>query len=140
MCGAFYPNYFLKGSVDEESALREMSGNDPLNTVMVKLQGSITNPQEISILLKFNGRFFVWRCFEILLHLRHCLLCRWKDYQPIRDCFTNRCWKISSGMLGLIQRLPLRKQGTNSLSKGYRYVLYIPFYFNSFGIIFCWQI
>lgn len=42
MCGAFYPNYFLKGSVDEESALREMSGNDPLNTVMVKLQGSIT--------------------------------------------------------------------------------------------------
>lgn len=37
MCGAFYPNYFLKGSVDEESALREMSGNDPLNTVMVKL-------------------------------------------------------------------------------------------------------
>lgn len=36
MCGAFYPNYFLKGSVDEESALREMSGNDPLNTVMVK--------------------------------------------------------------------------------------------------------
>ncbi|XP_056021255.1 ATP-dependent RNA helicase TDRD9-like isoform X2 [Ostrea edulis] len=36
MCGAFYPNYFLKGPVDEESALREMSGNDPLNTVMVK--------------------------------------------------------------------------------------------------------
>nr|XP_022333202.1 putative ATP-dependent RNA helicase TDRD9 [Crassostrea virginica] len=36
MCGAFYPNYFLKGQVDEESALREMSGNDPLNTVMVK--------------------------------------------------------------------------------------------------------
>ena len=35
MCGAFYPNYFLKGQVDEESALREMSGNDPLNTVMV---------------------------------------------------------------------------------------------------------
>lgn len=39
MCGAFYPNYFLKGSVDEESALREMSGNDPLNTVMVKTTG-----------------------------------------------------------------------------------------------------
>lgn len=36
MCGAFYPNYFLKGQVDEESALREMSGNDPLNTVMVE--------------------------------------------------------------------------------------------------------
>lgn len=51
MCGAFYPNYFLKGSVDEESALREMSGNDPLNTVMVKLQGSITRLQEISILI-----------------------------------------------------------------------------------------
>lgn len=50
MCGAFYPNYFLKGSVDEESALREMSGNDPLNTVMVKLQGPITSLEEISIL------------------------------------------------------------------------------------------
>jgi hypothetical protein len=36
MCGAFYPNYFLKGPVDEESALREMSGNDPLNSVMVR--------------------------------------------------------------------------------------------------------
>ncbi|XP_062595523.1 ATP-dependent RNA helicase TDRD9-like [Saccostrea cucullata] len=36
MCGAFYPNYFLKDPVDEESALREMSGHDPLNTVMVK--------------------------------------------------------------------------------------------------------
>lgn len=58
MCGAFYPNYFLKGSMDEESALREMSGNDPLNTVMVKLLDSITSPQEI-IKLKFNGRFFV---------------------------------------------------------------------------------
>lgn len=90
------------------------------------------------IKLKFSGRFYVWQYFEI--HLRDCLSCRWKGYQPIRDCFINRCWKISSGMLGLIQRLLLRKQGTNSLSKRHRYVSYIPFYFTSFGIIFCGQI
>lgn len=36
MCGAFYPNFFLKGEIDEEEALRMMSGHDPLDTVMVK--------------------------------------------------------------------------------------------------------
>ncbi|XP_052105936.1 ATP-dependent RNA helicase TDRD9-like [Mytilus californianus] len=36
MCGAFYPNYFLKGEIDEEDAVRMMSGHDPLETVMVK--------------------------------------------------------------------------------------------------------
>ncbi|KAK3092629.1 hypothetical protein FSP39_005160 [Pinctada imbricata] len=36
LCGAFYPNFFIKGQVNEEEALRSMSGHDPLNTVMVK--------------------------------------------------------------------------------------------------------
>jgi hypothetical protein len=35
MCGAFYPNYFLKEEVDEEDALRMMCGHDPLDTVLV---------------------------------------------------------------------------------------------------------
>lgn len=139
MCGAFYPNYFLKGSVDEESALREMSGNDPLNTVMVKLQGSITSLEEISILNWMKWYVFCMKILWDAFTFKR-LFVRWKVYQPIRDCFTSKCWKISSGMLGLIQRLLLRKQGTNSLFKRYRYVSYIPFYFTSFNIIICWQI
>ncbi len=35
IAGAFYPNYFRWGVVDEEQATREMSGHDPLSTVMV---------------------------------------------------------------------------------------------------------
>ncbi|KAJ8309140.1 hypothetical protein KUTeg_014014 [Tegillarca granosa] len=36
LCGAFYPNYFLKNEIDEQESLRSMSGQDPFNTVMVK--------------------------------------------------------------------------------------------------------
>lgn len=35
LCGAFYPNYFLKNEIDEQESLRSMSGQDPFNTVMV---------------------------------------------------------------------------------------------------------
>ncbi|KAL5008137.1 hypothetical protein ScPMuIL_013718 [Solemya velum] len=36
ICGAVYPNYFLRGEVDEQDALKCMSGHDPFNTVYVK--------------------------------------------------------------------------------------------------------
>ncbi|KAK2190456.1 hypothetical protein NP493_81g02000 [Ridgeia piscesae] len=36
LCGAFYPNYFVKGESDEEEAMRFMSGRNPFTTVMVK--------------------------------------------------------------------------------------------------------
>ncbi|XP_060606288.1 ATP-dependent RNA helicase TDRD9-like isoform X2 [Ruditapes philippinarum] len=36
LCGAFYPNYFVKGEIDEMESLKALSGRDPLNTVMVK--------------------------------------------------------------------------------------------------------
>ncbi|KAL3874648.1 hypothetical protein ACJMK2_037630 [Sinanodonta woodiana] len=36
MCAAFYPNYFVRGEIDEQESLKVMSGCDPLNTVMVK--------------------------------------------------------------------------------------------------------
>lgn len=35
IAGAFYPNYFRWGVADEEQAIRDMSGHDPLTTVMV---------------------------------------------------------------------------------------------------------
>ncbi|XP_060781117.1 ATP-dependent RNA helicase TDRD9 isoform X2 [Neoarius graeffei] len=36
IAGAFYPNYFLQGTVDEELTSKELSGNDPRTTVMVR--------------------------------------------------------------------------------------------------------
>ncbi|XP_053358332.1 ATP-dependent RNA helicase TDRD9 [Clarias gariepinus] len=36
IAGAFYPNYFLQGPVDEELVCKELSGNDPRTTVMVR--------------------------------------------------------------------------------------------------------
>ncbi|XP_026888009.2 ATP-dependent RNA helicase TDRD9 isoform X1 [Electrophorus electricus] len=36
IAGAFYPNYFLQGAIDEEQASKELSGNDPRTTVMVR--------------------------------------------------------------------------------------------------------
>ncbi|XP_058242140.1 ATP-dependent RNA helicase TDRD9 isoform X1 [Hemibagrus wyckioides] len=36
IAGAFYPNYFLQGSVDEELASKELFGNDPRTTVLVR--------------------------------------------------------------------------------------------------------
>ena len=35
LCGAFYPNYFVKGESDEEEAMRFMSGRNPFTTVLV---------------------------------------------------------------------------------------------------------
>lgn len=35
IAGAFYPNYFLLGTVDEQLAAKELSGNDPNTTVVV---------------------------------------------------------------------------------------------------------
>ena len=34
--GAFYPNYFIQGTIDEESAIREISGHNPATTVIAK--------------------------------------------------------------------------------------------------------
>lgn len=49
ICGAFYPNYFVKESVDESGAMKLLSGKDPYNTVMVNgipaNQGSLYKPQ-----------------------------------------------------------------------------------------------
>ncbi|TST98546.1 ATP-dependent RNA helicase TDRD9 [Bagarius yarrelli] len=36
IAGAFYPNYFLQGSMDEELASKELFGNDPRTTVLVR--------------------------------------------------------------------------------------------------------
>ncbi|XP_061087856.1 ATP-dependent RNA helicase TDRD9 [Conger conger] len=36
IAGAFYPNYFSLGEMDEELASKELSGNDPKTTVMVR--------------------------------------------------------------------------------------------------------
>ncbi|KAL4238351.1 ATP-dependent RNA helicase tdrd9 [Mactra antiquata] len=36
ICGAFYPNYFVRGEIDEMESLKYLAGKDPLNTVMVK--------------------------------------------------------------------------------------------------------
>uniref|UniRef100_A0A8D0GJ38 ATP-dependent RNA helicase TDRD9 n=1 Tax=Sphenodon punctatus TaxID=8508 RepID=A0A8D0GJ38_SPHPU len=36
MTGAFYPNYFTFGQCDEEVAVRELDGNDPKTTVVLK--------------------------------------------------------------------------------------------------------
>lgn len=33
--GAFYPNYFYFGDIDEDLSRREMSGHDPKTTVLV---------------------------------------------------------------------------------------------------------
>lgn len=35
MAGAFYPNYFLLGAIDEDQAVKELSGFNPTRTVMV---------------------------------------------------------------------------------------------------------
>lgn len=49
ICGAFYPNYFVKDSVDECEAMKILSGKDPYNTAMVSgipaNQGSLYKPQ-----------------------------------------------------------------------------------------------
>lgn len=52
MCGAFYPNYFLKGEIDEEDAVRMMSGHDPLETVMVMLTSQYHSKTEITPILQ----------------------------------------------------------------------------------------
>ncbi|KAI4885618.1 hypothetical protein NFI96_019060 [Prochilodus magdalenae] len=36
IAGAFYPNYFLQGAIDEELASKELSGNDPRTTILVR--------------------------------------------------------------------------------------------------------
>ncbi|XP_059163764.1 ATP-dependent RNA helicase TDRD9-like isoform X2 [Physella acuta] len=36
LCGAFYPNYAVKEETDEHEAVKTLSNNDPLKTVMVK--------------------------------------------------------------------------------------------------------
>lgn len=35
LAGAFYPNYFTFGQLDEEMAMRELAGKDPKTTVVV---------------------------------------------------------------------------------------------------------
>lgn len=35
LAGAFYPNYFTFGQLDEEMAVRELAGKDPKTTVVV---------------------------------------------------------------------------------------------------------
>lgn len=35
IAGAYYPNYFLQGEMDEELASKELSGLNPRTTVMV---------------------------------------------------------------------------------------------------------
>lgn len=35
IAGAFYPNYFVQGEIDEDLATRELSGFNPRTTVMV---------------------------------------------------------------------------------------------------------
>ncbi|ESP02791.1 hypothetical protein LOTGIDRAFT_110746, partial [Lottia gigantea] len=36
IAGSFYPNYFLKNEIDEIDAIKQLSNNDPMNTVMLK--------------------------------------------------------------------------------------------------------
>ncbi|XP_074645257.1 ATP-dependent RNA helicase TDRD9-like [Tubulanus polymorphus] len=36
LCGAFYPNYFVRIPVNEAEAVKELSGNDPFTSVMMK--------------------------------------------------------------------------------------------------------
>ncbi|XP_072532828.1 ATP-dependent RNA helicase TDRD9 [Salminus brasiliensis] len=36
IAGAFYPTYFIQGTLDEELASKELSGNDPRTTVLVR--------------------------------------------------------------------------------------------------------
>ena len=35
LCGAFYPNYFRWGELDEEMCMKLLSGHNPSTTVMV---------------------------------------------------------------------------------------------------------
>lgn len=35
IAGAYYPNYFLQGEIDEDLASRDLSGFNPRTTVMV---------------------------------------------------------------------------------------------------------
>lgn len=35
VAGAFYPNYFAQGEMDEELIARDLCGHDPKTTVMV---------------------------------------------------------------------------------------------------------
>lgn len=44
LCGGFYPNYFLLAPFDEDAARKEMSGKDPLSTVI--LTGLPANPAQ----------------------------------------------------------------------------------------------
>lgn len=37
IAGAFFPNYFSQGEIDEQLASKELSGNDPKTTIMVSL-------------------------------------------------------------------------------------------------------
>lgn len=45
IAGAFYPNYFYWGEIDEDMSRKELSGHDPTTTVMVcvlvKLYGTL---------------------------------------------------------------------------------------------------
>ena len=36
IAAAYYPNYFMQGEMDEELASKELAGNDPTTTVMVR--------------------------------------------------------------------------------------------------------
>ncbi|KAI5108364.1 ATP-dependent RNA helicase TDRD9 [Silurus meridionalis] len=36
IAGAFYPNYFLQGTIDEELASKDLHGNDPRTTIVVR--------------------------------------------------------------------------------------------------------
>lgn len=41
IAGAYYPNYFVQGEIDEDRASRELSGFNPRTTVMVSLMAII---------------------------------------------------------------------------------------------------
>ncbi|KAL6488110.1 hypothetical protein MHYP_G00047360 [Metynnis hypsauchen] len=36
IAGAFYPNYFIQGAIDEELASKDLAGNDPRTTILVR--------------------------------------------------------------------------------------------------------
>uniref|UniRef100_A0AAR2JLL0 RNA helicase n=1 Tax=Pygocentrus nattereri TaxID=42514 RepID=A0AAR2JLL0_PYGNA len=36
IAGAFYPNYFIQGAIDEELASKDLAGNDPRTTIQVR--------------------------------------------------------------------------------------------------------
>lgn len=95
MAGAFYPNYFLLGAIEEDLAVKELSGFNPRRTVMV------------------FSYYFSADCDQTFKPLTWFLF-RWGTFLLTASCITSSC-SPSSARVDRLKKSPLTAPGIKNL-------------------------